>query len=343
MIFPSVKISLFTQESSLTVIKMIKSLFENGFWVVGIVVLFVLIISPLILLISFAILSFLLKIKKGKDLAKWLLFFISIFLPWNMNEIFLISILVALVKLIGYVQIEFDIAFWALVLFVLVDLALSKSINKKILWDLWEERFKIKKGVCYLKKSKLINCHICDEINSIDNLKCCRCGFKIRIDVSKRLLVAWSFLITAIIFYIPANMFPILESIKFGHHGANTIIGGVILLWEEGSWIIALIILVASVFIPILKFILISYILINYKKVLRGSKKVDQHKLYYLAEIMGPWSMIDVFVVSILGALVNIGHIKIVEGPGATSFVLMVIFTMLSALMIDSRFFKEPK
>jgi paraquat-inducible protein A len=145
------------------------------------------------------------------------------------------------------------------------------------------------------------------------------------------------------ILYIIANSYPILEITKFGQTSGNTIIGGAIALWEEGSYPIAIIIFLASVFVPILKFILILYILINYKKPIKGSKKIDQAKLYHITEIIGPWSMVDVFVVSILAAVVHMGSVKITAGIGATAFVLMVFFTMLSAMAIDIRLIKEPK
>jgi paraquat-inducible protein A len=150
-------------------------------------------------------------------------------------------------------------------------------------------------------------------------------------------------LLTAMVFYVIANIYPILEIEKLGHITQNTIIGGVIALWEEGSYPIAVIIFVASVFIPLLKFILILYILINYKKPQIGSKKVDQEKLYHFTEFIGPWSMIDVFVVAILAGVVNMHSVQIYAGVGATAFVLMVFFTMLSTLSIDHRIIKENR
>ncbi len=150
-------------------------------------------------------------------------------------------------------------------------------------------------------------------------------------------------LITAFIFYIIANVYPILEINKFGSISQNTIIGGVVALWEEGEYPIALIIFLASVFVPLLKFIMIIYILINYKTSTNRKSRVDQEKLYHITELIGPWSMVDVFVVAILVGVVHTNSVKIMAGIGATAFVLMVFFTMLSTMSIDIRIIKEDK
>ena len=192
---------------------------------------------------------------------------------------------------------------------------------------------------------KYIRCPYCESVNidTGDVIYCRNCKNKIGEKKELSLQTSWAMLITAMVFYVIANMYPILVISKFGTTSASTIIGGVIALWEEGSYPIAIIIFTASVFVPLLKFILILYILINYKKPQKGSKKVDQAKLYHITELIGPWSMVDVFVVAILTAVVHMSSVKITAGIGATAFVLMVFFTMLSAMAIDIRLIKEEK
>jgi paraquat-inducible protein A len=196
-----------------------------------------------------------------------------------------------------------------------------------------------------VKSSKYISCKFCGSVNykSDSTLYCRTCKNRIGDKESVSFSTAWALLLTAMIFYIIANLYPILEITKFTHTTGSTILGGVIELWEEGSYPIAIIIFTASIFVPILKFILILYILINYKKTSRGSKKIDQAKLYHITEVIGPWSMVDVFVVSILAGVVHLGSVKITAGVGATAFVLMVFFTMLSAMSIDVRLIKDKK
>ena len=194
------------------------------------------------------------------------------------------------------------------------------------------------------RKLDYVRCHICEAVNYIDdtNRKCRRCHESITHDLRLSYHKTLAFLITAIIFYIPANIYPILISKQFGKTSSNTIIGGVIHLWDAGSYPIALIILLASVFVPLLKFILIIYLLISAKYNLHSSK-LDKHKLFYITEVIGPWSMVDVFVVIILSVLVHFSGVQIYPGEGATAFGLMVFFTMLSALSFDPRLINHQK
>ncbi len=183
-----------------------------------------------------------------------------------------------------------------------------------------------------------IRCHICETVNYDNNLthECRRCHSKISTSLKGSYHKTLALLITAIILYVPANLYPILITKQFGMSSQSTIIGGVIHLWELGSYPVAIIILVASVVIPLLKFFLIIYLLIAAKYPTRSSL-LDKHKLFYLTEAMGPWSMVDVFVVIILSVLIHFSSVQIYPGAAATAFALMVFFTMLSALSFDTR------
>jgi len=191
-------------------------------------------------------------------------------------------------------------------------------------------------------KNKFVRCHICEAVNEeeVGEIVCRRCHEKIYThkDVSLHRTIA--FLVTAIILYIPANLYPILVTRQFGMIHESTILGGVMHLWEAGSYPVALIILLASVFVPILKFIFLLYLLISTKYNVKSSI-IDKHKLFYITEVIGSWSMIDVFVVAILSVLIHFTAVQILPGTGATAFGLMVFFTMLSALSFDTRLIKK--
>jgi len=348
--FPLVKVDLLGHEQHVTIISMIFSLFENGFYVVGITTAFLIFIFPLMILLIYILLSWLMITRRGYRLTKELLILLSKLLPWSMLDIYLVSILVALVKLVGYMQIHFGLSFWTLALFVLLDIYLGKSVH---IGELWELRNRLyhgtgcvePKGRLEVDASKLLRCPVCEAVN-LDRggeMRCYRCKSHIHRNPRFSTSRAWAFLLTALILYLPANLYPILVSEQFHHQSMNTIVGGIILLWEEGSYPVALVILVASVLVPILKFIVLLYLLINIRFKTQRATKVDQHKLHYLTEIIGPWSMIDVFVVAILTGLVHMSTVRVVAGPGATAFVLMVLFTMFSALSIDSSIFKEKR
>ena len=205
------------------------------------------------------------------------------------------------------------------------------------------ESMKIFMEMTMIETSKFIRCHTCEAVNYEHNkerLLCRRCHSKMHQPQYIAYHRTWAFLITAIILYIPANLYPILLTKKFGVQTESTILGGIIHLWEVGSYPIALIILVASVFVPLLKFIFITYLLISTKYNVNSSR-VDKHKLFYITEAIGPWSMIDVFVVIILSVLIHFSGVQVFPGAGATSFALMVFFTMLSALSFDTRLIKK--
>ena len=194
-------------------------------------------------------------------------------------------------------------------------------------------------------ESKLIHCPICDAVN-IDNGKknvCRRCGSSIYHHRSFSTERSWAFLITAMIAYIPANLYPMLVTSAFGAKDESTILGGVVMLWEHGSYPIAAIIFFASIVIPVTKFLILLYLLISVKYPIGKDKKVNKHKLYYMTEVVGPWSMIDVFVVAILAALIHLTSIEVLAGTAATAFAISVFFTLLAAHAFDETLIKENR
>ncbi|QOR62996.1 paraquat-inducible protein A [Sulfurovum indicum] len=196
-----------------------------------------------------------------------------------------------------------------------------------------------------IEEKDLIRCPACEAVN-IDKGRqnsCRRCGSQIYKHKHFRTEKSWAYLITAMIAYIPANLYPMLITKKFGQVEESTILGGIVYLWEHGSYPIALIIFFASIIIPIIKFLILIYLLISVKYPLGKDKKLNKHKLYYLTEIIGPWSMIDVFVVAILAALIRLANVEIVAGTAATAFALSVFFTLLAAQAFDTRLIREHR
>ena len=196
-----------------------------------------------------------------------------------------------------------------------------------------------------IDEDKLIRCPICDAVN-IDKGKknsCRRCGSAIYHHRSFSTEKSWAYLITAMIAYIPANLYPMLVTSAFGTKDESTIIGGVVLLWELGSYPVAAIIFFASIMIPLTKFLILIYLLISVKYPIGKDKKVNKHKLYYMTEVIGPWSMIDVFVVAILAALIHLSTIEILAGTAATAFAISVFFTLLAAHAFDETLIKENR
>lgn len=190
-----------------------------------------------------------------------------------------------------------------------------------------------------IEEKDLIRCPICEAVNVLqeDKKACRRCDSMITSHKDFSTEKSWAYLVTAMIAYIPANLYPMIISKQFGVIESSTILGGIVMLWEKESYPIALVIFVASLVIPLLKFFILMYLLISVKYPLGNDKKMNKHKLYYITEAIGPWSMIDVFVVAILAALIHLSSVEILAGTAATAFALSVFFTLLAAHAFDER------
>jgi paraquat-inducible protein A len=183
----------------------------------------------------------------------------------------------------------------------------------------------------------LVGCRTCGRVWPKGCAVCERCGA--RLDRSEALAVQriWAWLIAGMILYVPANIYPMLRTATLTGSETNTIIGGVIALIKHHEWAIAAIVFTASVVVPIGKFIAISWLTLTlHNRSRQGTHR--HHRLLALVEFIGRWSMMDVFVVAILSALVQLGYVATIHpGPAAASFALSVAFTMLSAQAFDPR------
>lgn len=186
----------------------------------------------------------------------------------------------------------------------------------------------------------LSNCPRCHLLLKLDasTATCPRCGNKLSLRKPASLARTWALVLSALIFYIPANLLPMTLMDSLTGQQADTIMSGVIYFVAQGSWPIALVIFIASVFVPIMKLLILIYLLIS---VQRASPFRPQQRLqlYRLTEWVGRWSMVDVYVVTLLVALVNIkGLASIHPGPAALCFAAVVVLTMLAAMSFEPRY-----
>lgn len=183
----------------------------------------------------------------------------------------------------------------------------------------------------------LVTCRRCSRVWPLDTEVCGRCGHAIQSRDATSLQRVWAFWFVGLLCYIPANMYPMLQTRTLLQVQEDTIIGGAVELFHYGSPGIAAIILFASVVIPVAKFMAIAFLAISVKR----PSRVSAHQrtlLYEVVEYIGRWSMIDIFVVAIMASLVQLNTLAAIN-PGSASlfFALSVIFTMLSAQAFDSR------
>jgi paraquat-inducible protein A len=189
----------------------------------------------------------------------------------------------------------------------------------------------------------LVSCHACHLLSRRPKASppgiayCPRCGEELHQRKTNSIARTWALVIAAMVFYIPANVLPMTITSAIGTVSADTIMSGVIYFMQHGSWEIALVIFTASVFVPFLKFIILIYLLLSvqFKWV---KKPKDLTRLYRFTEAIGRWSMLDIYVVTILVALVKLGFLADIEaGPAALYFALVVVTTMIAAESFDPR------
>jgi paraquat-inducible protein A len=166
---------------------------------------------------------------------------------------------------------------------------------------------------------------------------CSRCGSTLHMRHPDSLNRTWALLIASMILYIPANLLPITQTSALGSTQGDTIMQGVIYFLLHGEWPIALVIFTASILVPLSKMIALVYLLVSVQR--QSSKRpLERTKIYRMVEFVGRWSMIDIFVVTIMVALVQLGTLaSIAAGEGAIYFCAVVIITMFAAESFDPR------
>jgi paraquat-inducible protein A len=188
----------------------------------------------------------------------------------------------------------------------------------------------------------LVGCHACalvceDTLEAGGHARCPRCGAALHRRRPDSVARAWALLLAALVCYIPANLLPVMHTSLLGSGSDSTIMSGVIQFWHHGAYGIALVIFVASVFVPCTKFLVLGLLLVSSQ---RRSKRAMRERaaLYRMIERIGYWSMLDVLVVGMLAALVRFQGLGEVEPRlGISFFGIVVVLTMLSAMQFDPR------
>lgn len=190
-------------------------------------------------------------------------------------------------------------------------------------------------------------CHGCgglsELIPGVHEMRCRRCGAGLHLRKPNSIARTWAYLIAAYIMYVPANVLPIMKTGSLFGSQSDTIMSGVAYLWHSGSWHLALVVFIASVLVPLAKMFCLTFLAIS---VQRGwtERALERTKLYRILEFVGPWSMLDVYVVTILVALVQLKSLATIQpGPAAAAFGAVVVLTMFAAMAFDPRLLWEPK
>jgi len=338
--FPFLGFKLGAQVHETVLITGVRELYLQGMWILATVVLLTTIVMPALQMMGLMYVLVPIRLNRIPWKLREVFRFIQFLRPWAMMEVFMLGILVSIVKLAKMATIVPGIAVFAFMALTFVLTASLAVLDSHSVW----ERIKIcesTRGIPVARTHPIAchSCHLlcCSPSQEAHGLTCPRCGTNLHRRKPDSIARTWALILAAAVFYIPANVLPITIVTSLGKKHADTIISGVIYFISSGMWPIALVIFVASVFVPLIKLLALSYLSFSVQRKSRW-RPVDRTKIYRMTEVVGRWSMVDVYVVTILVALVNLGALASIEaGPAAVYFCGVVITTMFAAMSFDPR------
>jgi len=264
------------------------------------------------------------------DVFRYSLLLIQKLKSWVMIDVFLVSIAVSCFKLNDISDIFVGPGLYGLVLLQLSTVLLLSRISVRRYWEAWRPE------TDFPLRNKQVHCHSC-HLSQPENDKCVRCHHKLYHREPRSIEKTWAYLIAATVAIFPANLLPISILLTNGQRLEDTIFSGVASLINSGMVGIAIIIFVASIVVPVAKIIGIAYLLlaIKFKRNVFFRQRMI---IYFVIKWIGKWSVMDLFVISIMLTLVDRGQLlDFTPGYGATAFGLVVVFTLLAAESLDPR------
>lgn len=258
--------------------------------------------------------------------------------PWSLISVFMLGVLIAFVKLQDIATVLAGTSVYALAGLLIIYTAARSNFDPRALWSMFP-RPKLDPEQLSSPDVKLLNCHTCGLLNldKPGHHRCPRCKSPLHHRVENSIQKTWALLFAAAILLVPANVYPVMTVIRFGQGDPSTIFTGILHLIEEGMWGLAMIVFVASIVVPILKLIVLTFLLLTIKSRSRWRPR-DRTLLYRVTEVVGAWSMVDIFLVGLLSALVSLDALSTIRpGIGATFFAAVVVITMFAAHSFDPR------
>ena len=342
-VFPFLEVELGGASYDTTLLSGVTAMLVREQYFLGILLLGTIFIFPLLEIISLSYLSLSYALRTKLPGLRLILSGLVMLRPWSMLEIFLLSVVVALVKMNDFFTLTPGPALLSYFGLVFCMVGANRTLNKHVLWQWLSPN-----NVFYSNNStEFASCKHCEALMDTkllrQNNSCLRCHKPVHIRTPYSFQKTLALTIAAIVLYIPANTFPMLHSTRLGSTQQDTILSGVLHLADSGAWILALIVFVASILVPVLKIVTMAILLYSVKT--GSTRRVkEKTRIYRAIEFVGRWSMVDVFVVILLVALVQFGFIANVEaGTAVIAFGSVVILTMLAAETFDSRLLWDAK
>jgi paraquat-inducible protein A len=256
--------------------------------------------------------------------------------PWSMLEVFVFGVFVAYVKLGDLVTIGLMAGVYALLALTFVLVWMDSALDREAVW---QRLYRTNLSGGSRGVTGAIGCETCGLVSvpRADDPRCPRCDSALHERKPNSVARTWALIIAAAILYIPANYYPVLSVVQLGAGQPSTILGGVEELVTARQYPLAALVFFASILVPMLKLVGLSLMLITIQTGRAGWLR-DRTRLYHIVRFIGRWSMIDIFMESLLGALVAFGSVITIEpGMGALAFCAVVILTMFAAETFDPR------
>jgi paraquat-inducible protein A len=263
--------------------------------------------------------------------------------PWSLVSVFMLGVLISFVKLLDLATITPGISLYAFIGLMVTMAAAQANLDTSVIWPFirGENKSQTPPGGTAVARD-LAACHTCAMLvtqtgENAPHDHCPRCKTPVHSRKSNSQERTWALIFSAILLFIPANIYPVMTVIQFGQGYPSTILEGVVHLIESGMWVLALIIFFASIIVPVLKLIILSFLLISIQKKSAWRSR-DRTLLFRVTEVVGAWSMVDIYVVAILAGLVNLGALSTIKpGIGVIFFGAVVVITMFAAHSFDPR------
>jgi len=351
-LYPIVGLSVSGTLVQTTLTGAVRMLFESGMWPLAMLVLITTIVMPVMQ--TACMLWVLLPLRLGHKpwRAALALRICHQAQSWGMTEVLILGLLVALVKLSHIAAVVPGVALWSFGALMLVLAAANSAFDPHALW----ERFStvhaasghiphidrlLATGPVTAARCGLMPCSECGLLTRAPTngyaVSCPRCGATMHSRKPAAISRTWALLIAAMVLYIPANALPVMYTSSLFGAQNDTILSGVVYLWTSGSWPLSIVVFIASIAVPMLKIIALSYLTLSTQFHSSAAPK-RRTRIYRVVEFVGRWSMLDIYVITVLVALVQFKALATIQaGPAAIAFGAVVVLTMFAAMAFDPR------
>jgi len=346
-VLPLLSFSVLGFNTHSSIVQACLSLFQHQQYVLGITVVLTTLVFPLLVLAGLLLIS--LGLSRQWQ-APWMPRFFRFYhhlSEWAMIDVFLVGVLITMIKMSHMAALSLNAGFFCFVGLVVTTLAAQAVTDHQHFWALMDQPATREAAPVAAAKTAapdtLVLCHSCHKLlpagaaGPSGHNRCPRCGHSLQPRKKNSIARTWALLLTACLLTLPANLLPIMEVDSFGVPDRSTIMDGILYFFREGSYGIGLVIFIASILVPLFKIIGLGIILLSIH--FRWHSWL-RHKaiMFRYIEFVGRWSMLDVFVITLLCALAQFGFLSSINAaPAAFYFTGVVLSTMFAALSFDPR------